>query len=562
MFLKNLFRRTSQTVHPPMHRGHLHSRSNQHGQSFVLEEILTLSGLVDAEEFQEIPDLPDNIAEALVNSLNGDNLPDSVGKSDSAFDSGVFQVTGNGEVGFDWLFDGGGYQGEMGIFSLDGMEAFDPESSDFIRESAQRVTSSSNLGHLVFSDRTEGAKFNGGFPRDGNHNSGEYLGTKTFEMRPGDRFGIMLVPNGTFQEVLEDPDIGGAKRPLYSLATANPEDHFHVGQLADVTGDGKTFVIEDLRVDTGSDEDYNDFIFRVEGAEGEAASLDGVIDPDFDWRDSALGKEILDYANSFLEPDDPIIVLAPEGQTQVDLELLFPELPGGDTWEFEVLDEGTQDLDPQIGTEEDLLISNQPEADIDRIAVKATNEKGETYIQRPILVAHGPDPSTTEAVTELLNDFGEILDAPEPTAPENAEKLTAVVERLDGLIEDKPATLKFLLKPEILEALEFEPSQVEAAYQVIHSELIGQQLGLPVSIYEAITDSDAGAWERFQIEAHDLTEVNEGDYDLTFVGFIGFTAQEHDENTLRIFESVDGLADQDYSLVHADDGDCAERLIA
>ena len=47
----------------------------------------------------------------------------------------------------------------------------------------------------------------------------------------------------------------------FSMVTANPNEAFHVGQIADVTGDGNTFVLEDLRVDTGSDRDYNDMIF-------------------------------------------------------------------------------------------------------------------------------------------------------------------------------------------------------------------------------------------------------------------------------------------------------------
>ena len=64
------------------------------------------------------------------------------------------------------------------------------------------------------------------------------------------------------QRVFDNPDVGGAARPLFSMATANPDDAFHVGQIADVTGDGSTFVMEDLRVDTKSDGDYNDVIFQ------------------------------------------------------------------------------------------------------------------------------------------------------------------------------------------------------------------------------------------------------------------------------------------------------------
>jgi hypothetical protein len=221
------------------------------------------------------------------------------------FTSGVFTVGDTGEVTIDFLFDGGGYQGELAIFSLDGMEEFDPGSEEFIREAAGRALSNSTSGYVVISDPTEGAKFTGELG-EGNSNSGEYLGAKTFTMRAGDQFGFMLVANGRVQQVFDDPTVGGALRPLFSMATANPEDAFHVGQIADVTGDGKTFVMEDLRVDTGSDRDYNDIIFQVRGATGTAINLDEVIDPARDWRDSDLGKEIIAYGVPPVN-SDPII---------------------------------------------------------------------------------------------------------------------------------------------------------------------------------------------------------------------------------------------------------------
>lgn len=114
-------------------------------------------------------------------------------------------------------------------------------------------------------------------------------------MQPGDKFGIILVPNGTIEEVQENPEITGNKRPLFSLATANPLDAFHVGQIADVTGEGNLFVMEDLRVDVGSDRDYNDLIFSLFGATGTVTVLDELINPNLDWRTTDTGQEIITY---------------------------------------------------------------------------------------------------------------------------------------------------------------------------------------------------------------------------------------------------------------------------
>jgi hypothetical protein len=148
-------------------------------------------------------------------------------------------------------------------FSVD-----DPTTDD---NTTDEVGSNSELGHIVISDRTEGAKFTGNLG-ESNQNSGEYQGVKTVTMTPGETFGIMLVPNGTVQEVFDNPAIGGNKRPLFSMVTANPNEAFHLGQITDVTGDGNTFVLEDLRVDRGTDNDFNDVIFQVTGATGVALS--------------------------------------------------------------------------------------------------------------------------------------------------------------------------------------------------------------------------------------------------------------------------------------------------
>ncbi|MCD8485773.1 MAG: S8 family serine peptidase, partial [Desertifilum sp.] len=173
----------------------------------------------------------------------------------------------------------------------------------FIQEAARRALSQSELGHVVISDIQEGAKFSAALPHEGNFNSGEYLGVKEFTMRAGDKVAFMLIPNGTVERIFEHPGSGGHIRPLFSLATANPNDMFHAGQIADVTGEGNTFVFEDLRVDGGSDRDYNDIIFQVRGARGEATLMENVIDPAKDWRTSDMGHALLAYAQTYITPD-------------------------------------------------------------------------------------------------------------------------------------------------------------------------------------------------------------------------------------------------------------------
>src|ERR687886_67630 len=223
------------------------------------------------------------------------------------FNTGVFKVDETGKVGIDYLFDGGGYEGELGIFNLEGMENLAQNSDAFITEAARRAVSNSNLGYVVINDATEGARFNGALPYDINRNRGEYKGVTTFTMLPGDTFALILVPNGAnLQQVANESATGDDARPLFSLPMANPNGSFMTGQIADVTGVGNTFVMEDLRVDQpGTDSDYNDIIFQVRGATGSAVSIDSVINPKKEWRSTDLGKALTEYAKAYVTPENP-----------------------------------------------------------------------------------------------------------------------------------------------------------------------------------------------------------------------------------------------------------------
>ncbi|NMG59478.1 DUF4114 domain-containing protein, partial [Geitlerinema sp. P-1104] len=234
------------------------------------------------------------------------------------FNSGIFQVGASGEVGVDFLFDGGAYQGEVAFFSLAGFDELEFNGiEDFIAEAAQRAASGSEQGHIVIRVADEGARFTGSLFGEPDWNTGVYQGVKTFNMTPGDEFGVMLVPNGRVSEVLDNPSIGGAKRPLFSLASTNPKEGFHLGQIADLTGDGNTFVFEDKRVEV-SDWDYDDVIFQIRGAVGDAVHVENVIAPDLDWRQDDLGKALLAYSKPYLATSE-----------QLDLAELVTQDPDG-----------------------------------------------------------------------------------------------------------------------------------------------------------------------------------------------------------------------------------------
>ncbi len=193
------------------------------------------------------------------------------------FEAGVFTVGNTGIVKIDWLFDGGVYQGELGIFSLSSMENLEPNSPEFIAEAVKRALSNSELGYIVLSDPTEGARFSGtlGNSSEPDRNSGVYKGLKSFKMKQGDKFATILVPNSTFNELAKNPGTENTHvRPIFSISSPNPEDRLYFGQLAKIHDIGNAFVFEDMLLSSNSDRDYNDLIIQIKGATVYAPTLD------------------------------------------------------------------------------------------------------------------------------------------------------------------------------------------------------------------------------------------------------------------------------------------------
>jgi Ca2+-binding RTX toxin-like protein len=117
---------------------------------------------------------------------------------------------------------------------------------------------------------------------------------------------MMLVPHGTVQDVFDwTPFLSGPSLPFFSNET-------FFTQMVDITGEGHTFGWEDWPITANSDLDYNDIIFQISGATGTAPSVDDWISPWWDWRNSFLGQDIINYADTgLLNIPEPIIVFDP-----------------------------------------------------------------------------------------------------------------------------------------------------------------------------------------------------------------------------------------------------------
>ncbi|MCT7964085.1 DUF4114 domain-containing protein, partial [Laspinema sp. D1] len=367
------------------------------------------------------------------------------------FESGTFKVGETGQVEVDFIFDGGAYKGQVAIVSLSGMEGLDPTSREFLLESISRAASNSELGYMVIDDNIEGARFEGRLG-EGNYNSGEYQGVKSFLMRPGDEFFLILVPNGTLQQVLNNPNAGGALRPLFSLATANPNDGYHFGQIADITGDGSAFAWEDIRIDGNSDLDYNDIILQFRGAKGKAALMDNVVAAGKDWRGSDLGQAVMEYVKTYITPEPANLDAAFE-DLLADLESLFDEADSFD----ENFDIGTDtEFDDDISLADDVaqtpieeeLITAESETEV-------ASDVAETDVEEELIAA--------EAETEVTDEIeGETEAADEVAEISLEEEAIAAEDETEVADDPEEEAIAAETEPQVADDVEEAPVEFEA----------------------------------------------------------------------------------------------------
>jgi Cellulase (glycosyl hydrolase family 5)/Domain of unknown function (DUF4114) len=268
-------------------------------------EILTDLGNIVWQDLQRIEDLED-ISKATPSNLNIN------------YSSGVFEVGSTGKIEFNYLFDGGWYQGDLAIFNLDGMEKFQVGTQGFIQEAARRALTNSKLGYILSRDLNDGVLFNSKLAWEKDFNLGEYLGIKSFTMPRGDKFAFMLVPNTKVEEIANNPGKmwESGKLPLFSIPEANPGGQ-DAAQIVAVDNHG-VYGMEDIRTDWGkSDRDYNDIVFQLKGAKGIVPSIDKNYNIQRNWRDTTTGQKLLNYANDSVF-DEGVFVVGTTGQVTVD----------------------------------------------------------------------------------------------------------------------------------------------------------------------------------------------------------------------------------------------------
>ncbi|MEG4981332.1 S8 family serine peptidase [Microcoleus sp. F8-D3] len=471
---------------------------------------------------------------------------------------GVWTVGETGQVSFDFLVDGGLYEGEIAIVNLSGLEQYPPNCDAFKQEAIKRALSNSELGHVVIRDRLEGARFSGEFGEP-NVNSGAYQGIKTFAMPPGAKFAVMLVPNGTVQEISESPSLWHDKTPLFSIPAANPDSQV---MLADFTGKGNTFGWEDIPGNQG-DRDFNDLIFAIDGATANVPELAANVNANTQWLESKAGQEILtkDLVNDKPPAIKPVadIALTPAQPTRtIDLPQVFVD-PETSSLKYEVVEGNSASL--AVSLEEDKLqLIGLPQSGVTDVVIRATDAAGNSVIHNFSVTTSNLSTDSIAAVNTALTDLTKVINQNSANFIEglSSEAAAESLTNLTTLLEQYPDALPLFNKPDSLAKLGISDSNISTLRQLLQSPEVGAEFGLSVSLGEALSHPDSTGFDEFLLNADEAISLLPSDAKQPKVGFIDFTEGKHAQRVTSAFSSINSLAKYDTFTVNR--GDWAEQL--
>ncbi|MEG4167423.1 MULTISPECIES: DUF4114 domain-containing protein [unclassified Microcoleus] len=471
---------------------------------------------------------------------------------------GVWTVGETGQVSFDFLVDGGLYEGEIAIVNLSGMEQYPPNSDAFRQEAVKRALSSSELGHIAIRDRLEGARFSGEFGEP-NVNHGQYQGIKTFAMPPGAKFAVMLVPNGTVQEISESPSLWQDKTPLFSIPAANADSQV---MLADFTGKGNTFAWEDIPGNQ-ADRDFNDLIFAIDGATTNVPELAGNVNANTQWLESKVGQEIL--TQSLVNDQPPAIkpvadvALTPAQPTRtIDLSQVFIDQETS-TLKYEVVDGNSASLAVSLDGDK-LQLTGLPQSGVTDVIIRATDATGNSVIHNFSVTNSNLSTDSIAAVNTALTDLTKVINQNSANFSEGliSEAATESLINLTTLLEQYPDALPLFNKPDSLAKLGISDSNILTLRQLLQSPEVGAEFGLSVSLGEALSQPDSTGFDEFLLNADEAISLLPSDAKQPKVGFIDFTEGEHVQRVTSAFSSINSLAKYDTFTVNR--GDWAEQL--
>ncbi len=303
-------------------------------------------------------------------------------------------------------------------------------------------------------------------------------------MRPGDKFAVMLVPNGSVRDVAQpsssaSPTAPGS--PIFSIPQANPNAK---EQIADLVGNGQTFGMQNA---TGnrSGGNYNDIIFRVDGATGKASVIPTNVIGGNSWRESEVWHQITDRALS--ENQTPAVApvanfaLTPEQPSRtIDLSQVFSDPEKGQL-RYEIVAGNSDSLSVSL-QENRLNLTALPSACLTEVAIRATDAAGNSVTHTFSVTSSNLNRQSVASINSALAGLQAALNqAPEDfiaglESPEGEEALA----QLAGTLEENPELIQLLARPESLSQMGLSDTGIATLQQLLQSQELAEEMGLPL----------------------------------------------------------------------------------
>lgn len=420
---------------------------------------------------------------------------------------------------------------------------------------------------------------------------GSHPRMKVVEFNAGEKFFLMLVPNGSVEEAWSALDQGNIQdvQPIFSLVTANPTETIQTGQIIDITGDGNTFIMEDMRVDKSFDHDYNDLIFQVKGATINTATLDDLISteemqPKRDWRSTELGQLIIAdsvpaipkkrssrkpfFLRSASAQKSPSVIPI-DFESNEDMNISAETDPPEDVVESSIIEvveipEEEADWDP-LATEE---------SEVEEVLEDLTTDGGSLNFEQPATNSQEEETSietTTETESEKTAIVVEVDDTDEDTEDEDTEDtlvdtpllLSDVVDGL-GTVTDPSGKLSVIWQ--------FDAGAYEGQVAVVSIESMQEAIHHALAnVIDEVTEGaefsgdieELGSIVETPISEPTLEEYEFPKEDQPLIGFIDthLTTGNPDINYSNISFSKDWIENDSNPTVVAGEGTHADHIL-
>ncbi|MBW4497784.1 MAG: S8 family serine peptidase [Oscillatoria princeps RMCB-10] len=309
--------------------------------------------------------------------------------------------------------------------------------------------------------------------------------------------------------------------------------------------------------------EFNDIIFRVDGATGKAPAIPTNVIGGNSWRETEVWHQITDRALS----DDRTPAVAPvanfaltpeQPSRTIDLSQVFSDPEKGEL-RYEIVAGNSESLSVSL-QDNRLNLTSLPSAGLTEVAIRATDAAGNSVTHTFSVTSSNLNQQAVATVNSALAGLQAALNQdPEDfiaglESPEGEEALA----QLAGTLEENPDLIQLLARPESLSQMGLSDTGIATLQQLLQSPDLAEEMGLPVTLGEALSQPDSTFLDGFLLNADEAADLLPADAQQPAIGFLDFSGG-HGENVAQIFASVNPLAS--YDTLQVAGGNWAQQLV-